>query len=77
MKRFLANIVAVSIFMFGAQTAGLLGTISKVSAEESVEKKIKSLIVSSKKVSMIKDTKKEQRAATYRDMIVNIEPVQQ
>ncbi|TQR35092.1 hypothetical protein, partial [Brevibacillus brevis] len=53
MKRFLAIIVAVSIFMFGAQTAGLLGTISKVSAEESVEKKIKSLIVRVSGVSAV------------------------
>ncbi|MBG9945015.1 Ig-like domain-containing protein [Brevibacillus formosus] len=56
MKRFLAIIVAASIFMFGAQTVGLLGTISKVSAKESTEKKIKSLTVSSNKVSMIKNT---------------------
>ncbi|GAB1533886.1 MULTISPECIES: Ig-like domain-containing protein [Brevibacillus] len=68
MKRFLAIIVAVTIFMFGAQTAGLLGTISNVSAEESLEKKIKSLIVSSKKISMIKDTVQQlDLNAVYRD----------
>ncbi|MFC8687427.1 Ig-like domain-containing protein [Brevibacillus porteri] len=56
MKRFLAIIVATYIFMFGAQAAGLLGTVSNVSAQESAEKKIKSLIISSQKVSMVKDT---------------------